>query len=67
MKKARNCLKRWENQMNAKILLNEDKTLILIIDYPRKKHNKQTSGIMNIKLSDEDYRQLKVLVDKKED
>ena len=50
--------------MNVKMLLNEDKTLVLIIDYPRKNHNKQTSGIINIKLSDEDYRQLKALVEK---
>jgi hypothetical protein len=50
--------------MNAKILLENDKTLVLIIDYPRKKHNKQTSGIINIKLNDEDYRQLKVLMEK---
>lgn len=50
--------------MNAKILLEDDKTLVLIIDYPRKNYNKQTSEIINIKLSDEDYRQLKALVEK---
>ena len=53
--------------MNVKMLLEDDKTLVLIIDYPCKNYNKQTSGIINIKLSDEDYRQLKALVDKKED
>jgi hypothetical protein len=47
--------------MNVKMLL-EDKTLVLIIDYPHRNYNKQTSGIMNIKLSDEDYRQLKAMI-----
>ena len=50
--------------MNVKMLLEDDKTLVLIIDYPHKNYNKQTSGIMNIKLSDEDYRQLNALVEK---
>ena len=44
------------------MLLEDDKTLVLIIDYPHKNYNKQTSGIINIKLNDEDYRQLKAMI-----